>query len=100
MVDLFRTRPPGAWPEGWAGWENTQEAFRRLTDEFVAGLRPNREALAGRGVVIAGGGAKYLPGVWLCVNKLRRLGCTLPVQVWHLGEGEMDPPMRRLLQDL
>lgn len=42
----------------------------------------------GQGVIIAGGG-KYLSWSWVLVSWLRRLGCTLPVQVWHLGGDEM-----------
>jgi len=55
---------------------------------------------AGRGVVICGGGTEHFPTVWVCVRQLRRTGCTLPIQVWHLGEREMDEAMRALLAPL
>jgi hypothetical protein len=29
-----------------------------------------------------------------------KLGCTLPIEVWHLGPDEMGPAMRSLLEDL
>ena len=48
-----------------------------------------RERFAGRGVVICGGGWKYLPGAYVCVRMLRELGCGLPVELWHLGGKEM-----------
>jgi putative intracellular protease/amidase len=41
------------------------------------------------GVVIPGGGAKYFPSAWVCVHMLRHLGCTLPVELWHLGPREV-----------
>ena len=54
----------------------------------------------GRGIVISGGGVKYFPGVWVCINMLRRLGCSLPIQIWHLGKKEMDARMKALLAPL
>ena len=55
---------------------------------------------AGRGVVICGGGVKYFPPAWVCVNQLRRLGCRLPIQLWYLGKSELDLEMKRLLARL
>jgi ADP-heptose:LPS heptosyltransferase len=54
----------------------------------------------GRGIVVCGGGAKYFTNFWVCVNMLRRLGCALPVQFWHLGEKEMDGRMKELVEPL
>jgi hypothetical protein len=54
----------------------------------------------GRGVVICGGGVTYFTNAWVCINMLRRLGCTLPIQLWHLGECEIDAQMRDLLGPL
>ena len=54
----------------------------------------------GRGIVICGGGAKYFPCVWVCVKMLRHLGCTLPVELWHLGPHEVTPAMRALVEPL
>lgn len=50
--------------------------------------------------MIPGGGEKYLPSVWVCVNMLRYVGCKLPIQVWHLGPGEMPDAMRERLARL
>ncbi len=51
---------------------------------------------AGRGVVICGGG-KYWPSVYVTVRMLRHVGCTLPIQVWHLGAAERDDRYTTLL---
>lgn len=56
--------------------------------------------LPGRGIVIPGGGEKYLPSVWVNVNMLRHVGCTLPIQVWHLGPEEMPDAFRQKLEPL
>jgi Mannosyltransferase putative len=53
-----------------------------------------------RGIVICGGGTKYFPGVWVCINMLRRLECQLPIELWHLGPGELNDTMRELVEPL
>ncbi len=59
------------------------------------------QRFAGRGIVICAGGARMFTCAWVTIAVLRRhLGCTLPVEVWHLGRREMGPPMRGLLEDL
>jgi hypothetical protein len=54
----------------------------------------------GRGIVICAGGARLFTCAWICIGMLRRLGCTLPVEVWHLGPEELGAPMRSLLAGL
>ena len=74
---------------------------RRMLDA-VSGLEfpfP-KERFAGRGIVICGGGEKYLPSTYVLVRFLRHLGCALPVEVWHLGEAEMPATMRALFAEL
>jgi hypothetical protein len=59
------------------------------------------QRFAGRGIVICAGGARMFTCAWITIALLRRhLGCTLPIEVWHLGTREMGPPMRGLLEDL
>jgi hypothetical protein len=77
------------------------DAHRQRLEAVVAGEFPfPAERFAGRGVVICGGGFRYFPCVWVCVKMLRHLGCTLPIEVWHLGPREMTPEMRGLLEPL
>ncbi len=112
MTALVRQAPPGpwphkkdtrgvdVWPECWGHWDVTKQVFRNLMQEFLdAGVRPYPEHLEGRGIVIAAGGPKYLPSGWVTVKKLRHLGCTLPIQVWYLGDREMDPYLTRLFAE-
>jgi len=54
----------------------------------------------GRGIVICGGGVRYFTNAWVCINMLRRLGCRLPVELWHLGPRELDRKMKGLLAPL
>ena len=55
----------------------------------------------GRGIVICAGGARLFTCAWVCIALLRsKLGCTLPVEIWHLGPEEMGPAMRGMLDDL
>lgn len=76
--------------------------YRRLREEALSrvGVCP-RGVFAGRGIVIAGGGTKYFPGAWVSINVLRRLvNCELPIELWHLGPGEIDGPLRALVEPL
>ena len=99
MIDVIRLSPK-PFPDGWHSWENTKKAMRRLADERVAELlvasKPPTE-WSGHGIVTAGGGDKYFPSLWVLVNQIRRVGCKLPIQLWHLGRAELDPAMRNLL---
>ncbi len=54
----------------------------------------------GRGIVICGGGARYFACAWVCIKMLRRLGCALPIQLWHLGANELDERMGALVAPL
>ncbi len=99
MIDLIAACPPGPWPDGWGNWKNTVAAHQILAEEFISQLRPSRSTYThDRGIVIAGGGLKYFPSVWVNIRLLRHFGCTLPIQLWYLGDGEVDPYMKRLLE--
>ncbi len=68
------------------------------TEEFVAAIpRYPARRFSGRGIVICGGGLRYFPCAWVNIRILRKLGCTLPIELWHLGRHEMDRRMEALL---
>ncbi|MEP9390171.1 hypothetical protein [Mesorhizobium sp. KR9-304] len=81
-----------------------------MTDhpDTIANAAPKREWLdrqefpgTGRGIVICAGGVRMFTNAWVLVWQLRRvLGCELPVEVWHLGRGEMSTGMRGMLENL
>lgn len=52
----------------------------------------------GTGVVMVAGG-RYLREAWASVNKLREVS-DLPVQIWHLGQGEVTERDRMNFEDL
>jgi hypothetical protein len=100
LIKLIDSSPPGPWPNGWATWQNTIDAHLQMAESVISRLKPNRVTYpVERGIVIAGGGLKYFPSVWVNVRLLRHFGCTLPIQVWYLGDGEFDPYMKRLLAE-
>jgi hypothetical protein len=51
----------------------------------------------GRGIVVCAGGDKFLPGAWVLVNLLRRFGCALPIEMWHLKD-EVGPVWGELME--
>jgi len=79
---------------------NTKDAnyYREMLDQLLRTLPAFPEdRFAGRGIVLCGGGS-YFPCLWVCVRVLRSLGCTLPIELWHLGPREMTEEMKALLQ--
>jgi hypothetical protein len=67
---------------------------------FIETIPPCPSSLRGRGIVIGGGGLGYFTCAWVCIHQLRRLGCTLPIQLWYLGPRELDSRMRSLVAPL
>jgi hypothetical protein len=90
--------PPRPQPDGWWGWENVQEAQRRLAAARAAAVPPYPGPAAGRGVIVIGGG-KYFPAAYVTLRVLRHVGCRLPLQLWHLA-GELDDGWRQALEPL
>jgi ADP-heptose:LPS heptosyltransferase len=69
-------------------------------DEFRKTLPSYPDRFDDRGIVICGGGVRYFTCAWVCLQMLRRLGCSLPIQLWYLGHKEMTSQMRDLLAPL
>ena len=80
----------------------TQHNALARMNEKVRELRSSSPPhnIGGRGVVICAGGMKYFACAWVCINMLRRRGCQLPVELWHLGPGELSEKMRCILSPL
>ena len=77
------------------------EKYRKLSKDFIAQIPEYPEDVYnGRGIVMCGGGEKYFPCAWVAINMLRKWGCDLPVELWHLGPFEMDDKMRDILTPL
>jgi hypothetical protein len=74
--------------------------YHRLQDEAIQSAEPYpSQRVRGRGIVICAGGPRLFTCAWVLVRVLREvLHTTLPIQVWHRGASEMDPPMRALLE--
>lgn len=68
-----------------------------VCERFIATIPAYPDRYRGRGIVICGGGAKYFTNAWVCINMLRRFGCSLPIQLWYLGKKEMDDHMKALV---
>lgn len=73
---------------------------RTAAEAFLAKMPACPKSYTGRGIVVCGGGLRSFPGVWVCVNMLRQMGCTLPVQIWYRGRKELDPRMESLTATL
>jgi hypothetical protein len=89
-----------AGPSGFDDLPLTLSSARTALEAFLAKVPRPSITCRGRGIVICAGGARYFTNSWVCLSALRRLGCRLPVQLWHLGREEMDPAMERLVAPL
>lgn len=67
-------------------------------DKFARSITSYPGGFEGRGVAICAGGVQYFTNAWVCINMLRWLGCSLPIEVWYLGRKEMDSTMEALLK--
>ena len=79
-----------------------EDDVRRGLREVVAATHEYpADRFAGRGVVVCAGGARLVTNAWVTIAMLRRtLGCTLPIEVWHLGPDELGPVEASLFADL
>ncbi len=76
----------------------TEQNALEAANAFIRQTLPYPGQFYGRGIVICGGGVKYFTNAWVCINMLRKLGCYLPIQIWHLGGRELDDRMRALVR--
>ncbi len=70
----------------------------RQADAFLAAIPDYPHGrYQGRGIVIAGGGERYFPSLYVTIRAVRHVGCTLPIQVWYLGRDDEMPADRRAI---
>jgi ADP-heptose:LPS heptosyltransferase len=100
------TAPSGACntKHGQAGgrWTDSLTAENAVAraETYIANIPAYPEVFSDRGIVVCGGGERYFPCAWVCINMLRHLGCRLPIQLWYLGPLEMDRRMQELVEPL
>ncbi len=74
---------------------------RALIEQAAASLPEYpSDRFAGTGIILCAGGVRYFTNAWICIQMLRRQGCTLPIQLWHLGRAEIDARMASLAAPL
>jgi ADP-heptose:LPS heptosyltransferase len=86
-----------AGPSGFDSLPLNLSSARLALEAYLARSPGPQPRFNGRGIVISGGGARYFVNAWVCLSALRRLGCSLPIQLWHLGPHEMDAEMEELV---
>jgi hypothetical protein len=67
------------------------DLFRRALDSAGEYRGPDD----GRGIVTCGS-LKFAPYLWILIRSLRAVGCSLPIELWHM-EGEVNEPLERWL---
>ncbi len=99
--ELMTFDDPPRRAKGWPSEPATKKAHHIAADQFLLKLEPYPDdgRFAGRGVVIVGGG-KYFASAYVAARMLRHVGCTLPVQIWYLGDAERNERIEALLKPL
>lgn len=79
-----------------------REDYKRLLKQHLCGLQSYpSDHFSGTGILICAGGPSFFTNAYVLVHLLRLThGCTLPIEVWHFGRGEMSGRMKLLLHDL
>jgi hypothetical protein len=77
-------------------------SLRAALSERLRSPRPYpQDRFDGRGIVICAGGPRYFVCAFVLISLLRRTyRIDLPIQVWHLGRGELSEEMQALLEEL
>jgi hypothetical protein len=76
-----------------------EDNARAATDAYLRAAAPYPQGrFHGRGIVVCGGGPKYFPCAWVCIRMLRHVGCTLPIELWHVGASELPDEWRALVE--
>lgn len=100
---IRRVRPPGRlkFPAGYEpsaieriGNVSEGTCLSILNEVVLPNLSPTPPAFEGAGVVTCAGGS-YLKLAYASISKLRELNKDVPVQIWHIGEAEIDGFERR-----
>lgn len=74
---------------------------KRTIDEYMENAPAfNGHKYKGRGIVMVAGGTRYLPCAYVCVKMVRANGCSLPIEIWHLGAMELDATAAALFDGL
>jgi hypothetical protein len=73
--------------------DNAAEAVERALKRKLP-----QESWKGRGIVTLAGGHRYRVCAWVMIRALRRIGCTLPIQAWYLGDVEKDTRWEELVR--
>lgn len=61
---------------------------------------PPRPSSGGKGIITASGGRRLLSQTFVSISILRQHGCTLPIEIFHADEQELDDSSRNLIGTL
>lgn len=79
--------------------ERDEDHFRMFTAAAARQDDMPYQTLDGRGIVICSGG-RYDVCTYVLMNRLRQLGCNLPVQIWYRGVRERNDVLQEVLRPL
>lgn len=82
------------WPKAHSEVDARQEEWK----DFLEALPEYPQSkFSGKGIIVVAGG-RYLEPAVVMINMIRKLGSTLRIQVWHVGDEEMTSTHRKILE--
>ena len=112
MINLSLGDPLTSTPSGYSFSQNgirsvhnhfsqeTIDQLRKEWQEFTTQIEPYPASFWERGIVLCAGGISYFTCAWINIHTLRKLGCTLPIEVWYNGTEELTPEIIEELKKL
>src|SRR6185436_7507610 len=76
----------------------TRSTARLALERYLPNIPACPNHYSGRGIVIGASGLKYFVCAWVCLRMLRHLGCKLPVELWHQGNGGWNSAWSNLVE--
>ncbi len=76
-----------------------RKALKKEWTSFVGTIESYPNKFFGRGIVICAGGMSYTTCAWVCISVARKLGCTLPIELWYDGP-ELNRTLIRQFENL
>jgi alpha 1,2-mannosyltransferase len=61
------------------------EVLKNDWKTHISKIKKYPNSYSGKGIVYTAGGVSYITCAWVSISLLRRSGCNLPIEIWHLG---------------
>jgi lipopolysaccharide biosynthesis glycosyltransferase len=76
------------------------EELHLITGNPVSIKQYDSKQYNGKGIVTCSGGIRYLLNTFVGISLIRKYGCELPIEIWHIGQHELDNYLAKMFNEL